>query len=337
MGERQPFRPEVPSLTGDGNAALEVWDRALLGPARDFLARPSKAIRHRLVEAGYRIASLETAPLSAESVRLCMLAGKAIEAIHAGSLVIDDIQDGSLLRRGGPTVHRQIGMPLALNVGNWLYFWPLAEVEAWGLPANQELQVYRACHRALLHAHYGQALDVGTRMHELPQSEVEALCLTSLRLKTGALMALSVSLGSILAGTTDTEIKVTEKAASDFGVALQMFDDLGNLLPRKVHALRDPKQWEDLTLGRPSWVWAVVARNASPEIYQSFCAAVRQLPEEKPLTEWLVKYDFYHSGKQQAEDYMRKQIEDWQAKANAPAAFLIIDSIAAELTRAYEQ
>ena len=42
----------------------------------------------------------------------------AIELLHNGFLVHDDVQDGSDLRRGAPTLHTEHGIPIAINVGN---------------------------------------------------------------------------------------------------------------------------------------------------------------------------------------------------------------------------
>ena len=42
----------------------------------------------------------------------------AIELLHNAFLVHDDIEDGSDYRRDGPTMHRQYGIPLAVNVGD---------------------------------------------------------------------------------------------------------------------------------------------------------------------------------------------------------------------------
>jgi hypothetical protein len=47
-----------------------------------------------------------------------------VESLHAGSLIVDDIEDDSDLRRDAATLHRIYGVPVALNAGNWLYFWP---------------------------------------------------------------------------------------------------------------------------------------------------------------------------------------------------------------------
>ena len=46
-----------------------------------------------------------------------------VEIIHAGSLIVDDIEDGSTQRRGAPCRPPAYGVPLALNGANWMYFW----------------------------------------------------------------------------------------------------------------------------------------------------------------------------------------------------------------------
>lgn len=41
-----------------------------------------------------------------------------LELFHNAFLVHDDIEDGSLIRRGEPTLHRNYGVPIAVNVGD---------------------------------------------------------------------------------------------------------------------------------------------------------------------------------------------------------------------------
>lgn len=42
----------------------------------------------------------------------------AIELFHNAFLIHDDVQDGSLRRRGGPSLHSEYGAGIAVNVGN---------------------------------------------------------------------------------------------------------------------------------------------------------------------------------------------------------------------------
>lgn len=43
------------------------------------------------------------------------------ELIHNGTLVVDDIEDNSELRRGQPCLHKKYGIDVAINAGNGLF------------------------------------------------------------------------------------------------------------------------------------------------------------------------------------------------------------------------
>jgi len=47
------------------------------------------------------------------------------EIIHNATLIIDDLQDSSLARRGLPCTYLKYGIDYATNCGNFLYFMPL--------------------------------------------------------------------------------------------------------------------------------------------------------------------------------------------------------------------
>ena len=44
------------------------------------------------------------------------------ELIHNASLILDDIEDDSLKRRGEPCIHKKYGLDVAVNSGSLLYF-----------------------------------------------------------------------------------------------------------------------------------------------------------------------------------------------------------------------
>lgn len=50
----------------------------------------------------------------------------SLELLHNGSLICDDIEDQSHMRRGDLCTYKKFGVDVALNVGCWLYFIPLA-------------------------------------------------------------------------------------------------------------------------------------------------------------------------------------------------------------------
>ena len=51
--------------------------------------------------------------------------GGAVELLHNASLMIDDIQDGSVERRGKPCSHMVYGADNAINSANLVYFLPV--------------------------------------------------------------------------------------------------------------------------------------------------------------------------------------------------------------------
>ncbi len=237
-----------------GSVADEIWHAALMDPIDDLTTRSAKHFRGHLVRLAYRLASGSDrwSPLAKKR---CEILANIAELIHAGSLIVDDIQDGSTMRRGAPALHIRYGVPLALNAGNWLYFWPFELLKKAGLSRQNEFLAYQHCQRMLLRAHFGQALDVGADIEELKQDDVPGVCLASMELKSGALMGFAVLLGGLLADFPERGLLVLDEFGHDLGVALQMFDDIGN-----VQGKREPaKRYEDLLLHRPSWVWAGAA------------------------------------------------------------------------------
>jgi geranylgeranyl pyrophosphate synthase len=252
------FAPEKLSQllgAGAGKLGQAHWEKALSAPLSDFLERPGKEFRAALVETAYRLVR----PLGDCPPAL----PKLVEIIHAGSLIVDDIQDDSKTRRGAPCLHVTYGLPVALNAGNWLYFWAFALVEELELDPLAQLQVYKALSRTMFACHYGQGLDLTARVTDLPQQEVAHIVETSTRLKTGALMSFAAALGAIAGGADTRQLDALAHFGMQLGLGLQMLDDVGGLLNEK----RWLKGAEDLTLGRPTWPWAWLATDLSANAY----------------------------------------------------------------------
>ncbi len=233
----------------------QLWQRALENPLASIAEAGGKELRGQLVSIAWQMAG-GRAELPRELSAI-------VEALHVGSLIIDDIEDDSARRRGAPTLHRRVGVPLALNAGNWLYFWPTVLIARLGMPPATELALRRSIDRAVLDCHYGQALDLSVRVSELRQREVADVVLTTTRLKTGSLMALSARVGALAAGANATTLQALSALGSELGIALQMLDDLSGLTSQR----RCHKGHEDLTGGRPTWVWAWLAEQADSVLY----------------------------------------------------------------------
>jgi geranylgeranyl pyrophosphate synthase len=315
----------------------DILQNALLSPIREMTSSPGKRVRGKLVALAYRLLSNE-AQQSTTSARRLRIGAEVLELIHAGSLIVDDIEDGSRVRRGISALHVRYGLPIALNAGNWLYFWPLQLVKDLELPAETTLTAYQYYHRTLLRAHFGQALDLGTRVDTLGQNRVSEVCSVSLALKTGALMGFAMVMGGLIAGAEDATTMLLDDFGRELGVALQMFDDIGN-----ITGAREPlKKYEDFTLRRPSWAWAWAAMNSSPEEYARFVDAVRKLPDADALEEWFAKHELIKKARASAYRHLEqtfaslKMSLDTQWVPWSKRAFENLQALGEEIAIAYE-
>ncbi|MGZ8424668.1 MAG: polyprenyl synthetase family protein [Candidatus Binatia bacterium] len=280
-------------------AVASALREALLDPVAALTANPGKRLRAQVVSMTYRLFHDDRA-VSFSAAKQCRDCADVIELMHAGSLIVDDIEDGSKMRRGRPALHVQFGVPLALNAGNWLYFWPFELLKDAGLAAEQMACLYERYNRTLLRAHFGQALDLGAKVPQLPQSSVAEVCLAGMTLKTGALMGFAAALGGTVAGKPQRVIESLDAFGVDLGIALQMYDDLGNVIGKC-----DPqKRFEDLSLSRPSWVWACAANCSDAYEYETFLSAVAELPNAKSLESWIAFHDLIPTSRASARQHL---------------------------------
>lgn len=249
------FSDQQLAALGRGGAAArvprEVWEAALLGPARELLSRPGKGFRDALVRLCWRMGGgpSELPPA------LPLL----VEIIHAGSLIIDDVEDDSSVRRGGACLHRLYGVPMAINVGNWLYFWALDLVDGMGLPGGVASDLRRALTQGMFRCHFGQALDLSQPVGRIRQQEMPAIVAATTDLKTGALMELAARVGAVAAQAAPRTTEALAHFGRRLGCGLQMLDDLGNVAAVASGDAAPSKRHEDLRLGRPTWPWAWAA------------------------------------------------------------------------------
>ena len=59
-----------------------------------------------------------------ESTPIVFKIGALIEFLHTASLIIDDIEDGSILRREEQCSHLVYGLDRSINAANLIYFLP---------------------------------------------------------------------------------------------------------------------------------------------------------------------------------------------------------------------
>ena len=118
--------------------------------------------------------------------------------LHNASLLIDDIEDNSKLRRGQPVAHSIFGTAPVINCANYVYFLALKKCQ--DLNNQDAMNIFVT---EMLHLHRGQGYDIAWRDHGRCPTESE-YCDMVLD-KTGGLFRLAVGLMQSFA-TTSKEV-----------------------------------------------------------------------------------------------------------------------------------
>jgi len=204
------------------------YTASLMGPIREILDRGGKSWR------------------SYAALACCDIVGgnsqKAIswlalpELIHVGSMIVDDVEDQSLIRRGGPACHILHGEAIAINAGSACYFLGEIIVDHAKLNDKQKVQIYKAYFDALRAAHTGQALDLAGLDYLMPQiietgngKLLEERVISIHRLKTAAPASYLAQMGSVVGGGTEEQSKALGDYFEAIGIAFQIIDDVLNL------------------------------------------------------------------------------------------------------------
>ena len=157
------------------------------------------------------------------------------ELVHNGSVIIDDIEDASLIRRGEPTVHVRYGVPAAINAGNLLYFLPLLTIaETPELSIAQREAIYRIVFERFIQAHFGQAQDLywsqdrARGMAFWNDPALGPLILQGYAFKTAAPVRAIADVACVIAEPGPSLQSTCVRLADSVGVAFQIVDDIKN-------------------------------------------------------------------------------------------------------------
>ena len=158
------------------------------------------------------------------------------EMMHVGSLIVDDVQDRSVVRRGGPAAHLIYGDAQSINSGTAAYFLGNHLIDSGKLSDRDKVRVYELYFEALRAGHAGQAIDLDGFDDVLPRvvdsgdaRDLERRVLTVHRLKTAAPAACLARMGAVAGGGTEQQIEALGSFFEALGLAFQIIDDVLNL------------------------------------------------------------------------------------------------------------
>lgn len=243
-------------------------EQILLGPFDYMMNHPGKDIRRHLIAAFN--AWLQVPPASLEIIT------KVIGMLHTASLLIDDVEDNSLLRRGIPVAHSIFGTAQTINSANYVYFQGLQELLKLG---NQE--IVRIYAEELCNLHKGQGMDLYWRDTLTCPSEEDYLEMVGN--KTGGLFRLAIKFMQAESLTNGTDYI---PLVSVIGLLFQIRDDYLNLHSETYTSNKG--LCEDLTEGKFSFpiIHAIRKEPGNKQLVN----ILRQKTTDEEVKKYAVKY-----------------------------------------------
>ncbi len=172
------------------------------------------------------------------------------EIIHTGTLIIDDIEDNSDMRRGDKAVHKIYGQEIAINAGVFIHFFPQLIIKNSNLPHFQKSVLYNVIVNELTKVHLGQGMDIlWSKEKRFNISYDEYLQMAAY--KTSALLNVALKIGAILAGADKKILEKIESISEKMGIAFQIQDDILNLKPGTKWG---KETGEDITEGKITYL-----------------------------------------------------------------------------------
>jgi len=218
-----------------------------------------------------------------------------IAILHNSSLMVDDIEDNSKLRRGSPVCHSVYGTAITINTANYMYFVAMQDVCSMGQP--EAIKVFL---EELLNLHRGQGYDILWRdSYQCPTEEQYKEMVLD---KTGGLFRLCLRLMQVFSEDKRNYLPLV----NDLSLYFQIRDDYINL--KSEDYAKNKSFAEDLTEGKYSFP-IIAAIKAAPDDNR-LKSILKQKTEDANLKQHAVKF----MESVEAFSYTEKVLADLQKK-----------------------
>ena len=154
---------------------------------------------------------------------LPMVPALALEALHAASLVHDDLPalDNDDMRRGRPACHKAFGEASAILLGDLLVGVAFSSIHHYHIALDKQARLSAILSRAWGELCIGQQLDLDAAQEPSQRYRM-------LELKTGALFGAAAACGAICADAKDEVVQGLYKWGVALGVLFQKLDDVAD-------------------------------------------------------------------------------------------------------------
>lgn len=257
------------------------------------------------------------------------------ELIHVGSLIVDDVQDKSSVRRGGPTIHKMHGDGIAINSGCAAYFIGQVCIYNSKHTLEKKVQIYNWYFEAMRASHSGQALDIYGLDYLFPDvinlpslaKKLPGKVLAIHKLKSAAPASYLARIGACLGGGTEEQINALADFFEALGISFQIIDDVLNL---KGFENKGKTKAEDITAGKITYPIAIamslMSKAEKSKLYSIIKSKTKNQNELNKAFRLITKYPTFSICEKYAKQKLEKAwkkldplIEDSMVKMNLRA------------------
>jgi geranylgeranyl pyrophosphate synthase len=181
----------------------------------------TEAIGHLLDAGGKRIRpalTLLTGRLYPSDADKIVSMAAAVEMLHTATLVHDDVVDGSMLRRGSPTLNARWSPGATILTGDYMF------ARAADLAAQTDtVRVMQIFARTLMTIVSGELRQLfGDATHRQTREDY----FKRIYAKTASMFELATEAAGVLIGAAEAEISALRQFGHDLGIAFQIMDDV---------------------------------------------------------------------------------------------------------------
>jgi geranylgeranyl pyrophosphate synthase len=201
----------------------EAIDKSILNPAWHLLESGGKRLRSALA-----LVALELFRKKSEDyIEFSVIP----EIVHNATLIHDDIEDRSEKRRNKLSIHKEYGLDIALNLGDFMFFFPMnAILGSKKIDQSTKIKLLNMYAIHMQRLGIGQGIDLAwhNQLVDISKRTIDNYLQVAFD-KTGALVSMALQTGAIIGGADQSLVDLLGNFGAVLGVAFQIRDDILNI------------------------------------------------------------------------------------------------------------
>ena len=234
------------------------------------------------------------------------------EVVHNGTIIVDDVEDSSEMRRGKPCTYKIYGIDIAINVGNAMYYMPLITLMKYRDRISKEKlsRLYEIYVQEMINLSFGQAMDIAWHkgLANADQINVENY-MQMCAYKTGTLARMAARMAAVLADADEKLVEKLGRFAEAIGVAFQVQDDILDLTSPEF-AEKKGGRGQDITEGKRSLMVIYTLKNASEEDRRRLIEILNMHTSDQALRDEAIAIMEKYGAIDYARNFAKKLVEE---------------------------